>query len=106
MTRPGGAAPAGTGNEPQTTTITTALCTSGLCATALLDGPTNGKRFCSYVTDTLVLVLQPGDIVVIDNLPDHKSLACRMRSRLQECGCSTFRPAALISTQFSRSSRN
>lgn len=46
--------------------------TSGLCATALLDGPTNGRRFCSYVTKTLVPVLQPGDIVVMDNLPAHK----------------------------------
>ena len=56
----------------KTTTITAALRTSGLCATALLDGPTNGRRFCSYVTDTLVPVLQPGDIVVMDNLPAHK----------------------------------
>lgn len=56
----------------KTTTITAALRTSGLCATALLDGPTNGTRFRSYVTDTLVPVLQPGDIVVMDNLPAHK----------------------------------
>jgi transposase len=56
----------------KTTTITAALRTSGLCATALLDGPTNGTRFCSYVTETLVPVLQPGDVVVMDNLPAHK----------------------------------
>jgi transposase len=56
----------------KTTTITAALRTSGLCATALLDGPTNGTRFRSYVTDTLVPVLQPGDSVVMDNLPAHK----------------------------------
>jgi transposase len=56
----------------KTTTITAALRTSGLCATALLDGPTNGRRFCSYVTEALIPVLQPGDIVVMDNLPAHK----------------------------------
>ena len=56
----------------QNTTIMAALRTSGLCATALLDGPTNGRRFCSYVTETLIPVLQPGDIVVMDNLPAHK----------------------------------
>ena len=56
----------------KTTTITAALRTSRLCATALLDGPTNGTRFRSYVTETLVPVLQPGDIVVMDNLPAHK----------------------------------
>ncbi len=27
---------------------------------------------CSYVTETLIPVLQPGDIVVMDNLPAHK----------------------------------
>jgi transposase len=57
----------------KTTTITAALRTSGLCATALLDGPTNGTRFCSYVTETLIPVLQPGDIVIMDNLPAHKA---------------------------------
>jgi transposase len=54
------------------TTLTAALRTSGLCPTALLDGPTNGRRFCSYVTETLIPVLQPSDIVVMDNLSAHK----------------------------------
>lgn len=44
----------------------------GLCATALLDGPTKGRRFCSYVTETLNQVLKPGDSVAMDNLPAHK----------------------------------
>ena len=61
----------------KTTTITAALRTSGLCATALLDGPTNGTRFRSYVTDTLIPVLHPGDIVVMDNLPAHKVAGVR-----------------------------
>lgn len=61
----------------KTTTITAALRASGLCATALLDGPTNGRRFCSYVTETLVPVLHPGDIVVINNLPAHKVAGVR-----------------------------
>jgi hypothetical protein len=56
----------------KTTTVTAALRTSGLCATALLDGPTNGTRFRSYVSETLIPVLQPDDIVVMDNLPAHK----------------------------------
>jgi len=56
----------------KTTAITAALRTSGLCATALLDGATNGSRFCSYVTETLIPVLQQGDIVIMDNLPAHK----------------------------------
>ncbi len=90
----------------KTTTITAALRTSGLCATALLDGPTNGRRFCSYVTETLVPVLQPGDIVIMDTCLPTKSLACRTRSRPQERGCSTFCPTALTSTRSSRSSQS
>ncbi|BDL41089.1 hypothetical protein MSPGM_36790 [Methylorubrum sp. GM97] len=56
----------------KTTTITAALRTSGLYAIAPLDGPRNGTRFCRYVTETLVPVLQPDDIVVMDNLRAHK----------------------------------
>jgi transposase len=55
----------------KTTTITAALRTSGLCATALFDGPMNGTRFRRYVAETLRPVLHPGDIVVMDNLPAH-----------------------------------
>jgi transposase len=61
----------------KTTTVTAALRTSGLCATSLCDGPTNGRRFRSYITDTLVPVLQPGDIVFMDNLPAHKVAGVR-----------------------------
>jgi transposase len=61
----------------KTTTITAALRTSGLCATALFDGPTNGRRFRNYVTATLVPDRQPGDIVVMDNLPAHKVAGVR-----------------------------
>ena len=61
----------------KTTTVTAALRTNGLCATALFDGPTNGTRFRSYVTETLVPVLQLGDIVVMDNLPAHKVAGVR-----------------------------
>ena len=43
-----------------------------MCHCAILDGPTNGRRFRSYLTETLIPVLQPGDIVVVDNLPTHK----------------------------------
>ena len=56
----------------KTTTITAAIRASRMCATALLDGPTNGKRCRSYVTQTLIPVLQPGDIVIMDNRPAHK----------------------------------
>ncbi len=43
----------------------------------VLDGPTNGKRFRAYVTETLVPVLRPGDIVIMDNLGGHKVAGVR-----------------------------
>ena len=38
----------------KTTTVTAALRASGPCAIELMDGATNGTRFLSYVTGTLV----------------------------------------------------
>lgn len=61
----------------KTTTVTAALRTSGLVATTLFDGATNGERFRAYVTDTLVPVLKQGDIVVLDNLNVHKVAGIR-----------------------------
>lgn len=61
----------------KTTTVTAALRSDGLCATALFDGATNGARFRAYVTDTLVPVLRPGDTVILDNLQAHKVAGVR-----------------------------
>lgn len=43
----------------------------------LLDGPINAERFLIYVEQVLVPGLEPGDIVVMDNLGSHKSQAVR-----------------------------
>ncbi|CAO4157336.1 IS630 family transposase [Methylorubrum extorquens] len=61
----------------KTTTVTAALRTSGVTATALFDGATNGKRFRAYVTGTLVPVLKRGDTVILDNLGAHKVAGAR-----------------------------
>jgi transposase len=61
----------------KTTTVTAALRTSGLCALSLVDGATNGQRFRSYVADSLVPVLRPGDTVILDNLQAHKVAGVR-----------------------------
>ncbi|PZP65784.1 MAG: IS630 family transposase [Methylorubrum populi] len=61
----------------KTTTVTAALRTSGVAATALFDGATNGQRFRAYVTDTLVPVLKRGDTVIMDNLGAHKVAGVR-----------------------------
>ncbi len=56
----------------RTTTVTAALRTTGLLATALFEGATNGERFRDYVARTLLPALRPGDTVILDNLPVHK----------------------------------
>lgn len=40
----------------KTITVTAALRASGLCATAILDGSTNGRRFRSYVAGSILSV--------------------------------------------------
>lgn len=55
-----------------TTTFVCALRTCGLVAPLVLDGPINGSAFRTWVQQGLVPVLQPGDIVVMDNLGSHK----------------------------------
>ena len=44
-----------------------------LCAPWLLDGPMNRAAFDTYIETQLAPVLQPGDVVIADNLAAHKS---------------------------------
>ena len=55
-----------------TTTFTGALRLSGMTAPMVLDGPMNGDAFEAYVEQVLVPTLQPGEIVIMDNLPAHR----------------------------------
>ena len=61
----------------RTTTVTAALRTTGLLATALFEGATNGQRFRAYVATVLVPALKPGDVVILDNLCVHKVAGVR-----------------------------
>lgn len=56
----------------QTTTFLCGLRMQGLVAPLVLDGPINGSAFRAWVEQALVPQLQPGDIVVMDNLGSHK----------------------------------
>jgi transposase len=61
----------------RTTTFVAGLRLSGLGAPMLLDGAMNGDAFLAYVEHVLVPELQPGDIVIMDNLSVHKGAAIR-----------------------------
>jgi len=52
-----------------------------LTAPCVFDGPINGRSFRAYVEQQLVPVLEPGDIVVMDNLGSHKVAAVRQMIR-------------------------
>ena len=43
----------------------------------VLDGAMYGAAFLAYVEKVLVPALEPGDVVVMDNLPAHRSAAAR-----------------------------
>ena len=53
-------------------TFAAGLRLDGLVAPLVLDGPMTGAAFRAYVEQALVPELEPGDIVVMDNLPAHK----------------------------------
>jgi transposase len=61
----------------KTTTFTGALRLTGMTAPMVLDGAMNGVAFLAYVEQVLVPTLQPGDIVIMDNLPAHKAAGVR-----------------------------
>jgi len=60
-----------------------------------IEGPIDGVSFRTYVEKVLLPTLQPGDIVVLDNLGSHRSKAVRqliVRSALNSSSCQNTRP--------------
>jgi len=78
-----GSAPAGLW---QTSTLVAAICLDGVVAPMVIDGPLNGESFAQYVETSLVAELEPGNIVVMDNLPVHKNK--RVAAAIEAAGCS------------------
>jgi len=61
----------------KTTTFVGALRLTGMTAPMVLDRAMTGAWFLAYIEQVLVPTLTPGDIVIMDNLPAHKSAAVR-----------------------------
>ncbi|MCC4256086.1 MULTISPECIES: IS630 family transposase [Sphingobium] len=61
----------------KTTTFIGALRLTGMTAPMVLDGPMTGEWFAAYAQQVLAPTLRPGDIVILDNLPAHKTMAAR-----------------------------
>ena len=56
----------------KTTTFVAGLRHDGITAPFVVDRPMNGVIFHTYVERVLAPTLQPGDIVILDNLGSHK----------------------------------
>jgi len=61
----------------RTLTFLAALRCDRIDAPLVLDGPINGNSFTAWVEQFLVPTLEPGDIVIMDNLGSHKGKAVR-----------------------------
>ncbi len=72
----------------KTLTFLAALTHKGIAAPCVLDGPINGESFMAWVEQFLIPELEPGAIVVLDNLGSHK--ADRIRQALRKAGCKLF----------------
>ncbi len=61
----------------KTTTFVAGLRESGIVAPLVIDAPMNGIIFKAYVEQMLAPTLDPGDVVIMDNLPAHKVTGVR-----------------------------
>jgi len=59
----------------RTTTFVAGLRSDGIAAPLVIDSAMNGQLFLAYVEQQLAPTLQPGDVVVMDNLPNLAGLA-------------------------------
>lgn len=70
--------PEGTPNSRwRTLTMLAALTTQGLRAPMTIESPTDGDVFLAYLEQVLCPQLQPGQVVIMDNLAAHKVAGVR-----------------------------
>ena len=72
----------------ETTTMIAALGVEGATAPMVIEGATDAAVFRAYVKHVLVPVVQPGQIVVLDNLGSHKN--AEVRRLIEAAGASVW----------------
>lgn len=73
-------------------TLVAALTPAGMQAPMTLEGALDGDAFAAYVQQVLVPTLQPGQVVILDNLNVHKRTD--IRARIEQAGATlVFLPA-------------
>ena len=68
-----------------TQTFIAGLSADALIAPWVIKGPMDGEAFATYVEQVLVPDLEPGTVVILDNLATHKNAAAAKVMR--EAGC-------------------
>ncbi len=68
----------------QTSTIISAIRLNGVCSPAVFNTGTDADVFEAYVEQVLLPALEPGDVVVMDNLATHK--VKRILERIEQAG--------------------
>jgi transposase len=71
-------------NRGKNTTLIASLSVEGIGAAMILEGAANAVAFEAYLEDVLVPSLQPGQIVVMENLPAHKG--ARVQQLIEDRG--------------------
>ena len=61
----------------QTSTLIAAVRLAGACAPWLFEGAMDGEMFLAWVRQGLTPLLQPNDLVIMDNLATHKVVGVR-----------------------------
>jgi transposase len=61
----------------RTLTVLAALTTTGVLASMSIESPTDGDVFLAFVEQVLAPRLQPGHVVILDNLSAHKVAGVR-----------------------------
>lgn len=72
----------------KTTTFVAGLTSRGFIAPYVTDGAMNGRIFRAWTEQMLAPALEPGDIVIMDNLPAHK--VAGVRKAIQARGASVL----------------
>jgi transposase len=72
-------------NYGQRTTVLAVLTPTGIDAPCLLEGALDSASFVAYVEQVLVPALQPGQMVILDNLSCHRAAAAR--AALERASC-------------------
>jgi transposase len=72
-------------NRGKNTTLLASLSLEGVGASMIIEGATNTAVFEAYLEEVLLPSLQPGQIVVMDNLSAHKG--ARVHQLIEGRGC-------------------